>query len=80
MSTVKLAVVYYSATGTVDAMAHRAAQAGEKAGAEVRLRRVAREAHLRFIGNGHAAALGQRGPGRIRAVDHGRAGRDSGVV
>lgn len=44
MSTVKLAIVYYSATGTVDAMAHRAAQAGEKAGAEVRLRRVAREA------------------------------------
>lgn len=44
MSTVKLAIVYYSATGTVDAMAHRAAAAGEKAGAEVRLRRVAREA------------------------------------
>ena len=38
--TLKLAVIYYSSTGTVDAMAQRAAQAGEKAGAEVRLRHV----------------------------------------
>jgi NAD(P)H dehydrogenase (quinone) len=37
---VKLAVVYYSSTGTIDAMARRAAAAGEKAGAEVRLRQV----------------------------------------
>jgi NAD(P)H dehydrogenase (quinone) len=36
----KLAVIYYSSTGTVDAMARRAALAGEKAGAEVRLRHV----------------------------------------
>lgn len=36
----KLAVVYYSSTGTVDAMARRAADTGEKAGAEVRLRHV----------------------------------------
>lgn len=41
MSQVKLAVIYYSATGTVHAMAERLAAAGEKAGAEVRLRRVA---------------------------------------
>jgi NAD(P)H dehydrogenase (quinone) len=41
MSAVKLAVIYYSATGTVQAMAERLAQAGEKAGAEVRLRQVA---------------------------------------
>ncbi|NJC74067.1 NAD(P)H:quinone oxidoreductase [Planosporangium thailandense] len=41
MSDVKLAVVYYSATGTVHAMAERVAAAGEKAGAEVRLRQVA---------------------------------------
>jgi NAD(P)H dehydrogenase (quinone) len=39
--TVKLAVIYYSSTGTVDAMARRAAQAAEKAGAEVRVRHVA---------------------------------------
>jgi NAD(P)H dehydrogenase (quinone) len=44
LSTVKLAIVYYSATGTVDAMAHHAAEGAEKAGAEVRLRRVARQA------------------------------------
>jgi NAD(P)H dehydrogenase (quinone) len=40
MPNVKLAVIYYSATGTVHHMAQRAAQAGEKAGAEVRLRQV----------------------------------------
>lgn len=37
---VKLAVVYYSATGTLDEMARRAARSAEKAGAEVRLRQV----------------------------------------
>ncbi len=41
--SVKLAVIYYSATGTVRGMAERAAAAGEKAGAEVRLRPVARQ-------------------------------------
>lgn len=38
--TTKLAIVYYSSTGTVDAMARRAAETAEKAGAEVRLRHV----------------------------------------
>jgi NAD(P)H dehydrogenase (quinone) len=42
--TVKLAVVYYSATGTLHGMAHEVAQAAEKAGAEVRLRQVAETA------------------------------------
>ena len=37
---VKLAIVYYSSTGTIDEMARRAAAAGEKAGADVRLRQV----------------------------------------
>ena len=37
---VKLAIIYYSSTGTVDAMARHAASVGEKAGAEVRLRHV----------------------------------------
>jgi NAD(P)H dehydrogenase (quinone) len=41
---VKLAIVYYSSTSTVDAMARRAAEAGERAGAEVRLRQVAETA------------------------------------
>jgi NAD(P)H dehydrogenase (quinone) len=40
----KLAIIYYSSTGTVDAMARRAAQTAEKAGAEVRLRHVAETA------------------------------------
>ncbi len=38
---VKLAIIYYSATGTLDTMARHAAQVGEKFGAEVRLRHVA---------------------------------------
>ena len=37
----KLSIIYYSSTGTVDAMARRAAEAAEKQGAEVRLRKVA---------------------------------------
>ena len=37
---VKLAIIYYSSTGTLDTMARRAAQYAEKAGAEVRLRQV----------------------------------------
>lgn len=40
MST-KLAVIYYSSTGTIDAMARRMAATAEAAGAEVRLRHVA---------------------------------------
>ena len=38
--SLKLAVIYYSATATVDSMARRVALAGEKQGAEVRLRHV----------------------------------------
>ncbi len=40
MPDVKLAVIYYSATGTIHSMAERVAAAGEKQGAEVRLRQV----------------------------------------
>ncbi len=36
----KIAVIYYSATGTVHALARAAAEGAEKAGADVRLRRV----------------------------------------
>jgi NAD(P)H dehydrogenase (quinone) len=36
----KLAIIYYSSTGTIDSMARRAASTAEKAGAEVRLRHV----------------------------------------
>ncbi|MFS4091487.1 NAD(P)H:quinone oxidoreductase [Streptomyces sp. AF1A] len=38
--TVKVAVIYYSATGNVHALAQAVAEGAEKAGAEVRLRRV----------------------------------------
>jgi NAD(P)H dehydrogenase (quinone) len=40
MSDVNVAIVYYSATGSVYALAQEAALAAEKAGAEVRLRKV----------------------------------------
>ena len=39
-TNVKLAIIYYSSTGTIHGMAERLQQAGEKAGAEVRLRQV----------------------------------------
>jgi NAD(P)H dehydrogenase (quinone) len=40
MTSVNVSVIYYSATGTTQAMAERLAQAAEKSGAEVRLRHV----------------------------------------
>jgi NAD(P)H dehydrogenase (quinone) len=40
VSNVKLAVIYYSSTGTLHSMAERLETAGQKAGAEVRLRKV----------------------------------------
>lgn len=40
VTDVKLAIIYYSATGTIHAMAERLAAAGHKAGADVRLRQV----------------------------------------
>ncbi len=40
MADVNLAIIYYSSTGTIHGMAERLAEAGAKAGAEVRLRQV----------------------------------------
>ena len=53
---VKVAVIYYSATGSVHTMAERAAAAAEKAGAEVRLRRVAELAPAEAIASNEAWA------------------------
>ncbi|MEO3876489.1 NAD(P)H:quinone oxidoreductase [Nonomuraea sp. B12E4] len=44
MEPVKIAIIYYSATGTLHALAQAAAEGASKAGAEVRLRRVAETA------------------------------------
>lgn len=44
MEPVNAAIIYYSATGTVHALARAAAEGAEKAGAQVRLRRVAETA------------------------------------
>jgi len=41
METVNAAIIYYSATGTVHALAQAAAEGAEKTGAHVRLRKVA---------------------------------------
>ncbi|MEU8656796.1 NAD(P)H:quinone oxidoreductase [Actinoplanes philippinensis] len=40
MADVKLAIIYYSSTGTIHSMAQRLRESAEKAGAEVRLRQV----------------------------------------
>jgi NAD(P)H dehydrogenase (quinone) len=40
MADIKISVIYYSATGSVHALAEQAVEAAEKAGAEVRLRKV----------------------------------------
>ncbi|MEO5876724.1 MAG: NAD(P)H:quinone oxidoreductase [Streptosporangiaceae bacterium] len=61
MSDVNVAVIYYSATGTVFTLAKAAATAAEKAGAEVRLRKVKELAPQEAIAAnegwaGHAAA------------------------
>ncbi|MBC6460876.1 NAD(P)H:quinone oxidoreductase [Actinomadura sp. HBU206391] len=44
MEPVNVAIIYYSATGTVHALAQAAAEGAEKAGAYVRLRKVAESA------------------------------------
>ncbi|MFF2848780.1 NAD(P)H:quinone oxidoreductase [Streptomyces sp. NPDC058001] len=44
MESVNLAIIYYSATGNVHALARAAAEGAEKAGANVRLRKVAETA------------------------------------
>lgn len=41
MDPVRVAIIYYSATGTIYALARAAAEGAEKAGADVRLRKVA---------------------------------------
>jgi NAD(P)H dehydrogenase (quinone) len=41
MEPVNAAIIYYSATGTVHALARAAAEGAEKASAQVRLRKVA---------------------------------------
>jgi len=44
MQAVNVSIIYYSATGTVHALAQAAAEGAEKAGAQVRLRKVAESA------------------------------------
>ncbi|MFB4269382.1 NAD(P)H:quinone oxidoreductase [Nonomuraea sp. GTA35] len=49
MEPVNVAIIYYSATGTVHALAQAAAEGAEKAGADVRLRKVAEPAPQEVI-------------------------------
>lgn len=50
MRSVNVAIIYYSSTGTVHALAQAAAEGAEKAGAEVRLRKVAETAPPEAVG------------------------------
>ncbi|GGN99603.1 NAD(P)H:quinone oxidoreductase [Microbispora bryophytorum] len=50
MEPVNVAIVYYSATGTVHALAQAVAEGAEKAGAHVRLRKVAETAPPEVVG------------------------------
>jgi NAD(P)H dehydrogenase (quinone) len=54
MADVKVAIIYYSSTGTIHAMAERLREAAEKAGAEVRLRQVAELAPAEAIASNAA--------------------------
>jgi NAD(P)H dehydrogenase (quinone) len=54
VASVNLAIIYYSSTGTIHGMAERLQQAGEKAGAEVRLRQVAELAPAEAIASNAA--------------------------
>ena len=59
MSTpVNVAVVYYSSTGTTHGIAERLSQAAEKAGAEVRLRKVAELAPDEVVASDPGAVAG----------------------
>ncbi|MEU5877202.1 NAD(P)H:quinone oxidoreductase [Spirillospora sp. NPDC047279] len=51
MQPVNVAVIYYSATGTVHTLAQAAAEGARKAGAEVRLRKVAETAPPEAVGS-----------------------------
>ncbi|GID25959.1 NAD(P)H dehydrogenase (quinone) [Paractinoplanes brasiliensis] len=54
MADVRLSIIYYSSTGTLHKMAERLREAGEKAGAEVRLRQVAELAPAEAIASNAA--------------------------
>ena len=56
MESVNVAIIYYSATGTVHALAQAAAEGAEKAGAQVRLRKVAELAPAEAINTNPAWA------------------------
>src|ERR1700742_3620341 len=49
MDSVNVAIIYYSATGTVHGLAQAAAEGAKKAGAQVRLRKVAETAPAEAI-------------------------------
>ncbi|GIE80405.1 NAD(P)H:quinone oxidoreductase type IV [Actinoplanes philippinensis] len=54
MADVKLAIIYYSSTGTIHSMAQRLSESAEKAGAEVRLRQVTELAPAEAIASNEA--------------------------
>jgi NAD(P)H dehydrogenase (quinone) len=66
---VNVAVIYYSTTGTTYAMAERLGQAAEKAGAEIRLRKVAELAPDEVIGSVDAWAQHREATQEVPVAD-----------
>ncbi|MCA2228745.1 NAD(P)H:quinone oxidoreductase [Nonomuraea aurantiaca] len=70
MEPVHVAIVYYSATGTVHALAQAAAEGAEKAGAHVRLRKVAELAPPQAINANPAWAQHLQDAADVAEVGH----------
>ncbi|MER5318798.1 NAD(P)H:quinone oxidoreductase [Streptosporangium roseum] len=71
MEPVNVAIIYYSATGTVHALAQAAAEGAEKAGAHVRLRKVAETAPPEAIGARPAWAQHLQDTAGVAEAGHG---------
>lgn len=70
MDPVNAAIIYYSATGTVHVLAEAAAEGAEKAGAEVRLRKIAETAPREAIASNPAWAEHDRETVDVAVADH----------
>ncbi|WP_405798483.1 NAD(P)H:quinone oxidoreductase [Streptomyces sp. NBC_01506] len=70
MEPVNLSVIYYSATGTVHALARAVAEGAEKAGARVRVRKVAETAPAEAIGARPEWARHLRDSGDVAEAGH----------
>lgn len=70
MEPVNVSIIYYSATGTVHALAQAAADGAEKAGANVRLRRVAETAPSEAVNSNPDWAKHAEASGDVQLATH----------